>query len=261
MHKQGDFRMTKANFEKLLVVLLIVTVVFVLTACTNESISANKVSGGAPVAFSSNNPNEDAVKMLAHNNTEEKLIALGYTQNQSLAICSTLVGIGIESIKVVVADDETEDGMRVIVVYFNDTTRSGFVSTVFGETAVVGVESPSGEVEILYDTEQGGLLTTWNEFENTINVTYDQQIVLMTMCEDVAKMIAQNPATVDFKTFMWEFGRDEQDYSVQGVFTCSNLFGVTEEHTLRVDAKANDDYSIIQPHTIYLDNVMVHNEN
>lgn len=84
-------------------------------------------------------------------------------------------------------------------------------------------------------------------------VSYEAELVLMRIAEDIAKQIAQNPGTVDFKTLYWGFSREGTTYAVQGTFECSNLLGVTEEHDIQVWCEASDDYSKIQPYAVYLD--------
>ena len=93
---------------------------------------------------------------------------------------------------------------------------------------------------------------TETEVDDT-HVSYEAEIVLMQIAEDIAKQIAQNPGTVEFKTMYWGFAREGTTYAVQGTFECSNLLGVTEEHDLQVWCEASEDYSSIQPYEVYLD--------
>ncbi len=84
-------------------------------------------------------------------------------------------------------------------------------------------------------------------------VSSEAELILMTIAEDIAKQVAQNPETVKFKTFYWGFARTGHIYAVQGTFECSNLMGVTEAHDIQVWCKANQDYSKIQAYSAYLD--------
>ena len=88
---------------------------------------------------------------------------------------------------------------------------------------------------------------------NDTEIPYEAEIILMQIAEDIAKQIAQNPGTVDFKSLYWGFAREGTTYAVQGTFECANLLGVTEEHDIQVWCKASDDYSKIQPYAVYLD--------
>lgn len=92
---------------------------------------------------------------------------------------------------------------------------------------------------------------TFTEGKN--DVSYGAELVLMQIAEDVAKQVAQNPGTVDFKNLYWGFAREGRIYAVQGTFECSNLLGVTEEHDIQVWCEASEDYSKIQPYAVYLD--------
>lgn len=85
------------------------------------------------------------------------------------------------------------------------------------------------------------------------DVSYEAELVLMQIAEDVAKQVAKNPGTVKFKDWYWGFAREGTNYAVQGTFECSNLLGVTEEHDIQVWCEASSDYSKIQPYAVYLD--------
>ena len=97
--------------------------------------------------------------------------------------------------------------------------------------------------------------------EDTTEVTYEMELVLMEIAEDMAKRIAQNPSTVDFAVLEWGFARDGTTFAVQGGFSCSNLLGVSEKHTIRVWCEASDDYSKIQPYRIDLDGSTIVNNS
>lgn len=100
---------------------------------------------------------------------------------------------------------------------------------------------------------QNNALDESDAVEDETYVSYEAENVLMQIAEDVAKQIAQNPGTVEFKTMYWGFAREGTIYAVQGTFECSNLIGVKEEHDLQVWCEASEDYSSIQPYEVYLD--------
>ena len=88
-------------------------------------------------------------------------------------------------------------------------------------------------------------------------VTHDEEITLRMIAEDIAKQIAQNPQTVNFKTLYWGFAKNGDTYAVQGTFECSNLMGVKEEHDLQVWCTASRDRTKIQPPLVFLDGVQI----
>ena len=88
-------------------------------------------------------------------------------------------------------------------------------------------------------------------------VSPEAEMILVQMTEDVAKQISNYPATVDFNTFAWGFWRNERVYAVQGIFTCTNAFGVEEEYTLRLICEASDDYSQISVKEVYLNDELI----
>ena len=107
---------------------------------------------------------------------------------------------------------------------------------------------PSSE----YSTTEETPVTT-----SATDISSDAEMTLMMMAEDVAKQIANNPATVDFNTFAWGFWRNGHTYAVQGVFTCTNAFGVKEEYTIRLICEANEDYTSISAKEVYLNDQLI----
>ena len=103
-----------------------------------------------------------------------------------------------------------------------------------------------------YSTTEEAPVTT-----SATEVSSADEITLMMMAEDVAKQIANYPATVDFNTFAWGFWRNGHTYAVQGVFTCTNAFGVKEEYTIRLICEANEDYTSISAKEVYLNDQLV----
>lgn len=88
-------------------------------------------------------------------------------------------------------------------------------------------------------------------------VSSEAEMILMMMTEDVAKQIVNYPATIDFNAFAWGFWRNDHVYAVQGIFTCTNAFGVKEEYTLRLICEASDDYSQISAKEVYLNGQLI----
>lgn len=93
---------------------------------------------------------------------------------------------------------------------------------------------------------------TLQESQET-EITDEAELALMNIAKDMAKQIAKNPGTVEFKDWYWGFSREGRTYAVQGTFECSNLMGVSEEHDIQVWCEASEDYSKIQPYAVYLD--------
>ena len=99
--------------------------------------------------------------------------------------------------------------------------------------------------------------STETTYSPETEVSSEAEMVLMRMAEDIAKQIANYPATVDFNTFAWGFWRNDNVYAVQGTFTCTNAFGVPGEHTIKLVCLANDDYSKISVKEVYLDGELI----
>lgn len=179
---------------------------------------------------------------------QQTFVDIGYTESESIQIENALSEVGITKCKVVVTDEETTDGMRVVACSFNDPEVDGYFSTIHGEVSVIG--SSDG---VWYDSEQGGVLC---QIPDTY-VSSSAETILMKIAEDVAAQIAQNPSTVKFSTLEWGFSREGLVYAVQGTFSCSNLMGVSEKHTLQVWCESSEDYSKIQPYKVVMDGVVL----
>ena len=115
-------------------------------------------------------------------------------------------------------------------------------------------------------TSQGNSLNQSSDYSDETNtnssgyessaqseVSYEAELILMQIAEDMAKQVAKNPGTVEFKDWYWGFAREGTNYAVQGTFECSNLLGVSEEHDIQVWCEASTDYSKIKPYAVYLD--------
>lgn len=135
----------------------------------------------------------------------------------------------------------------------NESQQVGTISS--SKTPSSTEESSTERSDISHDKIQTGEDTSQNNYEAGSNteVSYEAELVLMQITEDMAKQVAQNPGTVEFKTLCWGFAREGTNYAVQGTFECSNLLGVTEEHDIQVWCEASSDYSKIQPYAVYLD--------
>lgn len=120
--------------------------------------------------------------------------------------------------------------------------------------AVVFVQSGTTTREDSTDAiENTEVLTTVGEHE----VSDGAQMVLSMIAEDMAKQVAQNPGTVKMSIFSQGFYKDGHTYAVQSDFTCSNLMGVKESHTIKVIAVSNEDESKISPTEVYLDGELI----
>lgn len=95
------------------------------------------------------------------------------------------------------------------------------------------------------------------EAEENHEVSDAAQIVLAQIAEDMAKQVAKNPSTVKMSIFSQGFYKDGHTYAVQSDFTCSNLMGVSETHTIKVVAVSNEDESKIQPTAVYFDGELI----
>lgn len=84
---------------------------------------------------------------------QQEFLELGYSETEAKHIESVLAEVGIKKCKVLMADEETSDGMRVVACVFNDSV-DGFFSTVHG--VVVGIGNIS---DLWYDNERGGVLS------------------------------------------------------------------------------------------------------
>lgn len=93
--------------------------------------------------------------------------------------------------------------------------------------------------------------------EETHEVSTGAQMILGQIAEDMAKQVAQNPSTVKMSIFSQGFYKDGHTYAVQSDFTCSNLMGVKENHTIKVIAVSNEDESKIFPTEVYLDGELI----
>lgn len=144
-----------------------------------------------------------------------------------------------------VLDEVTEDDIiEIFFMFGEDNPDDELILTVYDglEYCVTGVyrgETPS---------TGGEPSSTGNE----TTISYEQEIILMIIAEDIAKQIAQNPGTVKSKAMYWGFEREGHTFWVQGSFECSNLFGVKEDFTIQVVCVANSDYSKITPEQVYL---------
>lgn len=93
--------------------------------------------------------------------------------------------------------------------------------------------------------------------EDSHEVSDAAQMVLGQIAEDAAKQVAKNPSTVKMSIFSQGFYKDGHTYAVQSDFTCSNLMGASENHTIKVVAVSNEDESKIQPTEIYFDGELI----
>lgn len=125
--------------------------------------------------------------------------------------------------------------------------------TMAGVTATERAEGNSSD-ESVSELETEAPVT---EEEETHEVSSGAQMVLAQIAEDMAKQVAQNPSTVKMSIFSQGFYKDGHTYAVQSDFTCSNLMGVKESHTIKVIAVSNEDESKITPTEVYLDGGLI----
>lgn len=184
----------------------------------------------------------------------DTLLSAGYSEEHAAEIKSVLASVGITSIEIHGMSGEAETGLNAMTCYANGSDEHRFtVTTEDGVVFYIGFLD-----ETLYDSSRGGVLKQYSDVhipEDT--VSSGAESTLMMMAEDVAKKIVNYPATVDFKTFEWGFWRNDRTYAVQGTFTCSNAFGVEEEHIIKLVCEASEDYSSISAKEAYLDGVLI----
>ncbi len=117
------------------------------------------------------------------------------------------------------------------------------------------------EVEILKKLEKPVESSESDETESATEDSHEVsdggQMVLAQIAEDAAKQVAQNSSTVKMSIFSQGFYKDGHTYAVQSDFTCSNLMGVKESHTIKVVAVSNEDESKIFPTEVYLDGALI----
>lgn len=222
--------------KKWLSLVLAVLMIFTLCACERETTEFSK--------------SEDNLGALRTDISEmqQSFLGIGYTESEAAQIESVLAEVGITACKIVSADEETADGMRVVACSFNDPEVDGYFSTIHGVVSVIG-----DAAGLWYDSEQGGVLS---QIPDTY-VSPDAEIILMQIAEDMAAQIAQNPSTVKFSTLEWGFSREDLIYAVQGTFSCSNLMGVSEKHILQVWCESSEDFSTIKPYKVVMDDTVL----
>ena len=186
----------------------------------------------------------------------DTLVAVGYSEGNASFAQGVLNSVGITSIKIDTMSGEAESGLNAMVCYPNGMKKDGSRVTVTTENGLVFYVGFRGED--LYNVSRGGVLKQFSDIPiPETDVSSDAEISLMMMAENVAKQIANYPATVDFKTFEWGFWRNDRVYAVQGTFTCTNAFGVEEEHVLRLVCETSEDNSSISAKEVYLDGVLI----
>jgi len=110
-----------------------------------------------------------------------------------------------------------------VVVWVYETSKSHKTDDEVEFTGTVQ-NAGGGQVEITENSPS----------DSDNEVSSEAETILMMIAEDVAVQIAQNPSTVEFSTFEWAFAHEGDTYKVQGTFSCSNLYGVSESHVLQV---------------------------
>lgn len=186
----------------------------------------------------------------------EVMVDVGYSDGNAVYAERVLNSVGITSIEIVSMSGEAENGLNAMVCYPNGLDKEGSRVTVTTENGIVFYVGFRGED--LYHVSRGGVLKQFSDIPiPETDVSSDAEIRLMMMAEDVAKQIANYPATVDFKTLCWGFWRNDRVYAVQGTFTCTNAFGVKEEHVLKLICETSEDNSSISTKEVYLDGNLI----
>ena len=186
----------------------------------------------------------------------EVLTDVGYSTEHAAEIQGVLDSVGITSIEIFSMTGEAENGLNAMICYPNgsDEDISRFtVTTENGVVFYVGFRD-----EDLYDSSQGGVLKQYSDVPvPETEVSSAAETSLMMMTENVALQISNYPTTVKFDTFAWGFWRNDRVYAVQGTFTCTNAYGVKEEHVLRLVCETSEDNSSISAKEVYLDGTLI----
>lgn len=204
----------------------------------------------------SGEPSRNDETTIAPSSVAEILVSVGYSEEHASEIESVLNSVGITSIEIFSMSGEAENGLNAMSCYPNGSNEDAGRFTVTTENGVVFYVGFRDED--LYDSSQGGVLKQYSEVPiPETDVSSAAETSLMMMAEEVAAQIANYPATVKFNTFAWGFWRNDRVYAVQGTFTCTNAFGVEEEHVLRLVCEASEDNSSISAKEVYLDGTLV----
>lgn len=186
----------------------------------------------------------------------EIMVSVGYSEGHAADIELILNSVGITGIEISTMTGMAESGLNAMICYPNGLDEDGSRVTVTTENGVVFYVGFRDEA--LYDSSQGGVLKQFSDVPiPETEVSSGAEMTLMMMAEDVAMKIANYPATVKFNTFAWGFWRNDNVYAVQGTFTCTNAFGVKEEHVLRLVCERNEETSSISAKEAYLDGVLI----
>ena len=202
------------------------------------------------------------------------LVEQGYSEDEAQSIGDVLVSVGIDDLSIVYAEAEQEDGSRMVVCLPNNATNDrcrAYFLTENGVCVFAAVNNIGGNGDIytsdrytLYDTEAGGFVREYEDVISEIEVNSTEEASLMEMTEQMAKQIAKNPSTVDFQLFAWAFEQyfegNENVFWVQGVFSCSNLLGVSEERTITMKYVTYSSGSAIKGVKVWLDGALVADE-
>lgn len=202
---------------------------------------------------------------------QEALMSYGFTEEEANAFESVLMECGIELDRIdqlSVPEIENVDEFSGMESYTGSLSEKVSVLIITDKKAVTSVSVQfynffDGTVtENLYLSLSGGLLKTMEEVViPETEVESDKETLLMIIAEDMARQVAQNPTTVDFKTMYWGFERKDNQYAVQGTFDCANLFGVKEQHTILVFCESNFETQKMKPYKIVLDGVTMVDES
>lgn len=99
----------------------------------------------------------------------------------------------------------------------------------------------------LYTTTDGVIMKMQDVHVPETHIPYSYGAQLQIICEDVVKKYLNFPATADFHTLEWAFGREDNNYIVKGSVTASNAFGVKEKMQFTVWLEHDPDADEMTP--------------
>lgn len=112
----------------------------------------------------------------------------------------------------------------------------------------------------LYTTTDGVIMKMQDVHIPETDIPFSYGAQLQMICEDVIKKYLNFPLTADFHTLEWAFGREDNNYIVQGSVTASNAFGVREKMPFTVWLEHDPDADEMTPTGVSLNGSIVYNK-
>lgn len=112
----------------------------------------------------------------------------------------------------------------------------------------------------LYTTTDGVIMKMQDVHIPETDIPFSYGAQLQTICEDVVKKFLNFPSTADFHTLEWAFGREDNNYIVQGTVTASNAFGVRKKMPFTVWLEHDPDTDEMTPTGVSLNGSIVYNK-